>query len=90
MSLALLCQQVLQENEQLEEELVRVRGGNLRAAQILAAPLLQPESPDRGGGDGGHRPPAVATAPEGSPSVPPQTPPPPDTVPPKRPRPDDD
>ena len=85
-TVALLCKQVLQENEQLEAELVRVRGGNLRAAQILAAPLLQQDSPERGGHEGEQPPQTAATGPGGPPLVPPHVPPPPDPVPPKRPR----
>lgn len=75
--------QVLHENEVLEDELARVRAGNLRAAEVLAGPLPppQPHSPA-----GGNPPPAVA---EGRPTDP-QQPPPPQPEPPKRPRHDDD
>ena len=83
---AVVRKQVLQENAQLEAELVRVRGGNLRAAQILAVPLLQQDSPDRGGNEGEQPPQTAATGPGGPPSVSPHVPPPPDPAPPKRPR----
>lgn len=85
---ALLCEQVLQENEQLEQQLAQVRGGNFRAAQILTAPA--PEQDSRDEYYGGHPPQAVATVTGGFSSSPPHEPPPPTTAAPKRPRHDDD
>ena len=82
--------QVLHENEELEEELARVRAGNLRAAEILAGPLPPPlpqPQPDRPAG--GDPPQAVATA-SGERPPGPQQPPPPQPEAPKRPRLDDE
>ena len=87
--------QMLRENQELENELMRVREGNQRAAEILAGPLPPPlpqqrESPPRGPGEEGP-PLAVATAGREHPPADPHQPPPePHPEPPKRPRLDDD
>ncbi len=86
---------MLRENQELENELMRVRVGNQRAAGILAGPLPPPlpqqrESPPLG--PGGEAPPlAVATAGRERPSADHHQPPPePHPEPPKRPRLDND